>query len=454
MKIEFAERGSERSHELHVKHHQSFAWVLYLNMVIGLWMISDPFTFDYPKAITSYATIGSGLGLIIFSILALHPYRLWAKWAINIIGVSLYFIPMVFWSESGPAFSLLYVLATLIVGLNLLIPNMPGIYLYRTPGPVTPPGWSYNPSSWEERIPVLTIAWIGFLIARYMASFQLDYLGNIDDPMFGDGTMNVLDSEVSKSFPISDAALGAVSYILDVLIGYMGSTARWRTMPWVVIIFAILIIPLGVVSVTLVILQPVAVGSWCFYCLLTALISILMMPFTFDEAAASTEFLIKAKREGQSFWKVFWKGGTLKNWPVEEYPEYKQTNFLGSTLKSLVDDGKTLPIGLILCALLGAWIMTMPAVFGYLKTDLANSDFITGALVITFSIATMSEVARVGRYTNILFALWIGASVFLFDVEDTTAQISHWVTAAVLIAGSLPKGQITEKHGMFDKFIR
>lgn len=452
--MEFTPRNSPRAHELHLQHHQTYSWVLYVNMVIGLWMISDPFTFGYLKPITTYTTIGSALALIALSFLALDPYRLWAKWGINVVAFGLYLIPMVFFSESGEAFSLLYLLATLIIGLNLLVPNMPGIYLYRTPGPVQPPGWSYNPSAWEERIPVLTIAWFGFLVARYMAAYQLDYIDYIPDPAFGEGTMNVLDSEVSKSFPVSDAALGAVSYILDVLMGYMGSTARWRTMPWVVIIFAILIIPLGVVSVTLVILQPLGVGYWCFYCLLTATVSVIMMPFTFDEAAASTEFLIRAKQEGQSFWKVFWKGGTLKGWPEEEYPEYEQHRFLQSTAKHMFSDLGSLPWQLFATAGIGAWIMFMPTLLGYLETPLASSDIIIGALTITFSIACMSEVARVGRLINLLFALWLAVSVFFLSVDVANYQWIHWLTGAALFGLSLPRGPIVEKHGMFDKYIR
>lgn len=454
MRVQFSPRGSERSHELHIQHHKTYIWVLYLNMVIGLWMISDPVTFGFAKATTTYGTIACGLGIIILSILALHPYRIWAKWGIIAIGFILYIMPIIFWTETAAAYSGLTILATIIIALNMLVPNMPGIYLVRAPGPITPPGWNYNPSSWEERVPVLTLAWIGFLVARYLASYQLDYINNIPDPAFGDGTMNVLDSEVSKSFPISDAALGAFSYILDVLMGYLGSTARWRTMPWVVIIFAILIIPLGVVSITLVILQPVAVGSWCFYCLITASISLIMMPFTFDEAFASTEFLIKAKREGQNFWNVFWKGGTLKEWPEEDYPYYKNDQLLKSTATHLFSDLKTNPWNLFICAIIGVWTMIMPSALGYSETTAANSDIITGAIIATFSIATMSEVVRIGRFANVIFGAWLAISVFFFNPDVEHYQWIHWVTTAALIALTIPRGPVKDKHGMFDKYIK
>ena len=454
MKEEFAPRGSDRSHELHLSHHKQYIWVLYLNMSLGLWLIADPFSFNYAKNIITYNTIGSGLALLVLSFIALHPYRIWAKWGIIFIGFWLFFFPIIFWVDTGEAYSLTTLLGTLIIGINLLVPNMPGIHLVRTTGPIKPPGWSYNPSAWEQRIPVLTIAWFGFFVARYLATFQLDFINNIPDPFFGKGTMKVIDSDLSKSFPISDAALGAFSYILDVLMGYLGSTARWRTQPWVVIIFAILIIPLGVVSISLVISQPLVVGYWCFYCLFTAVVSVSMMPFTFDEAFASMGFLIRAKREGQSFWKVFWKGGTLKDWPEEKYPNYDSTNFMKSTGKSLIKDAGELPYNLWITAAIGVWIMTMPGVLGYTDSTLASSDIITGAITITFSIACMSEVARVGRYANIVFGLWLAASVFIFNVDVANYQWIHWLTAAGLIIFSIRRGPVVEKHGMWDKYIK
>lgn len=51
---------------------------------------------------------------------------------------------------------------------------------------------------------------------------------------------------MSHSLPVSDAGLGSLAYTIEFLMGYMGATSRWRTMPWMVTIFGILVIPLGV----------------------------------------------------------------------------------------------------------------------------------------------------------------------------------------------------------------
>ena len=83
------------------------------------------------------------------------------------------------------------------------------------------------------------MAWVGFFGSRYLAAYQLGYIDHVWDPFFGDGTIIVLDSEVSKSFPISDGGLCNVSYTIEALTGYMGMSNRWRTMPWMVAFFGI-----------------------------------------------------------------------------------------------------------------------------------------------------------------------------------------------------------------------
>lgn len=53
------------------------------------------------------------------------------------------------------------------------------------------------------------------------------------DPFFGDGTRRVLDSDVSRAWTISDAGLGAVSYMLEALSGLMGGkTGGGRCRGW------------------------------------------------------------------------------------------------------------------------------------------------------------------------------------------------------------------------------
>ena len=169
-----------------------------------------------------------------------------------------------------------------------------------------PPGWDYNPSAWSQRWPLIAIAFIGFEIAMYLGLFQLNFISSVWDPIFGTGSEKVLTSKVSTALPVPDAILGAFGYLLDVVTGAIGKKDRWRTKPWIVILFGIAVGPLGMTSVLLVIFQPVLVGAWCTLCMATALISVLMISPALDEMLASLQYLQRVKRQGLSVSEAFW----------------------------------------------------------------------------------------------------------------------------------------------------
>src|SRR5690554_4703232 len=116
-----------------------------------------------------------------------------------------------------------------------------------------PPGWDYNPASWPQRLPIVGLAMVGVGIATYLSLYQLDVLDAVWEPFFGDGSERVLNSRISHILPIPDAALGALAYVIDALAGVIGGTRRWKTMPWIVVIFGLAVGPLGVVSIMLVV---------------------------------------------------------------------------------------------------------------------------------------------------------------------------------------------------------
>jgi len=120
-----------------------------------------------------------------------------------------------------------------------------------------PPGWNYNPSEWSQRLPIVALALGGFGIALYLALYQWRVFETVWEPFFGDGSRVILNSRVSRILPVPDAALGAFGYLVDALSGVIGRRDRWRTMPWIVILFGLAVGPLGAVSIMLVILQPV-----------------------------------------------------------------------------------------------------------------------------------------------------------------------------------------------------
>lgn len=176
-----------------------------------------------------------------------------------------------------------------------------------------PPEFSYNPSAWSQRIPIAILAAVGFLIASYMGLYQWRLIDSVWDPVFGQQTANVLDSDVSHTmmrwFIIPDSIFGAVAYLGDAIFGMAGSTRRWQYRPWMVILFGIDVIPLGIVSAILVMMQGLVVGSWCFLCLVTAFISLVLIVFAYDEVWACLKFLHrvwKASRDPKILWDTFW----------------------------------------------------------------------------------------------------------------------------------------------------
>lgn len=171
-----------------------------------------------------------------------------------------------------------------------------------------PPGWTYNPASWPERLPIIGVALLGFGIASYLALYQWNVFPTVWEPFFSDGSSRVLHSFISRFLPIPDAALGAFAYLLDAVTAAIGGTARWRTLPWMVVLFGLAVGPLGIVSILLVIAQPVWLHAWCTLCLVSAFLSLVMIGPAMDEVLASLQFLKREHDAGRSAWKALWGG--------------------------------------------------------------------------------------------------------------------------------------------------
>lgn len=176
-----------------------------------------------------------------------------------------------------------------------------------------PQPWEYNPSKWSQRVRVSLVASIGFLIAIYMGLFQWGLIDSAWDPVFGNQTEQVLTSDVSHTmsrwFLIPDAILGALAYLGDIVFALAGSTRRWQYRPWLVVLFGIDVIPLGIVSAILVVLQGTVVGAWCFLCLVTAAISLILILLAYDEVFSCLIYLYRVRKKSKNWhvlWHTFW----------------------------------------------------------------------------------------------------------------------------------------------------
>lgn len=433
---------------------EKWLWTNFTVMSLGAWLITSPFTFGYQSRGMIWNDVVSGALLFGFAGWALFPrYDFLGRWGASFVGVWLQFAPLVFWAPSAAAYANDTIVGALAIALTILAPMMPGMAHHMAmmkPGPEIPPGWTYNPSSWHQRAPMIGLALVGWFISRYLAAVQLGYIPAAWEPFFGQGTHNVLHSEVSQMWPISDAGLGAVAYTLEMLMGWMGGKSRWRTMPWMVLFFFILVVPLGLTHIVLVILQPVAVGFWCTLCLAAAFVMLCMIPFAVDEVIAMGQFMAASVRQGRPFWWTFWVGDT-----IEGGDQDRRTPRYGSPALSMAAPmawGVTAPWNLLLSAALGLWLMFSPALFGY-EGGLADSSHLVGALVITIAIVVMAEVVRAGRLLNTLLGLWILAAPWLLSGATTSATWNSVLVGAAVVSASLPRGTVRERYAGWNHFI-
>jgi uncharacterized membrane protein len=176
-----------------------------------------------------------------------------------------------------------------------------------------PRPWSYNPSSFAQRILIALIALPAVVISLYLGFYQWGFIDSVWDPFFGKQSEAVLDSAVSHKmrewFIIPDAILGFLAYLGDIIFALAGSQRRWQYRPWLVLIFGLDIIPLGFVSSILVFLQAFVVGNWCTLCIVTAVISLVLVFLAIDEVWSTLLYLGRFWKRTRSFlklWNVFW----------------------------------------------------------------------------------------------------------------------------------------------------
>lgn len=416
------------------------SWPHVANMILGLWLIGSVAALGTIEPALLWSDLVSGAAITLFSALAIR--QTWAAWTVCGLGLWVMSAPLLFWSSNAAVYNNDLLIGALVITFAGIIPQLGR----DGPGSGAPPGWSYNPSGWVQRLAIVFLALIGFFLARYMAAFQLGYITSPWDPVFGESTERVLTSDVSKAFPVSDAGLGALSYLLDALAGVIGGVRRWRTMPWMVMLFGFLIIPPGVTSIVLVILQPVGIGDWCTLCLAASVVMLLMVSPALDELIATGQFLLRVRRAGQSVWRVFWLGEHAR---VEE-PELNRRSLLSETLHSI--EAFSAPWNLWLSTMVGVWLMAAPTLL-HMGGRVADSTHIVGALVVTFSVVAFAEPARLARYPNIPLGLWLILSAWSFD---NVAYGWPWISLGsglVLIMLNLRRGPINERYGDWQRFI-
>lgn len=229
--------------------HAANRWAHFANLGLATWLITQPLLIDVREPLLAWSEIGLGVALLVCAALALSWRAQWARWLCAGIGALVMGVPFLFWTGNAAAYLSDTLVGMLVFGFAVGTKPAPGpSAIAALTGPTIPPGWSYNPSEWTQRLPIIVLAIVGLYVSRYLAAYQLEHIPDVWDPFFAgspsdpqNGTEEIITSHVSEAWPVSDAAVGGYTYLLEILTGIVGARARWRTMPWLVVLFGLMI---------------------------------------------------------------------------------------------------------------------------------------------------------------------------------------------------------------------
>lgn len=462
--LETAREAGEHPERLRVRHarqyrdeHQRHRWAPFANMLLGAWLATSPPLIGVADPALVWSEILSGLAVIVLAGLALSVRHGWARWALAAVGCWVMAAPFVVWTPNATAYLNDTLVGALIFAFAVCTPPEPGPSpVAATTGPSTPPGWDYNPSAWTQRLPIIALAVVGLVVSRYLTAYQLEHVDGVWEPFFGgsadpkNGTEEIITSAVSRAWPVPDAAVGALTYVLEILTGVVGTRARWRTMPWLVLVFGLMIAPLGVVSITFIVIQPIVIGTWCTLCLIAAAAMLVQIPYSLDELLATIQFLARRKRAGQSLLRVLFVGDTDEGGDRRSPPDEFARSPLAA-VREMAGGGVALPWTLALSAAIGVWLMLTRLTLGA-EGAMAGADHLIGALVLTTTAIAAAEVARPVRFLNAAFGLALLVTPFVFETT-TAGLIASALCGLALIILSLPRGRIRGTYGDWNGWI-
>ena len=441
--------------------HRANRWAHFINMGLGTWLVTQPLLIGIQEPLLRWSEMILGSALIVFAAAALSSKAPWARWTCGGIGTLVMAVPFLFSTQSAAAYLSDTLVGALIFGFALCLKPEPGpSAVAALTGPTVPPGWSYNPSTWAQRMPIIVLAFVGLYVSRYLAAYQLGHIPDVWDPFFAgsaadpqNGTEEVITSWVSKAFPVSDAALGGYVYMLEILTGLIGSQARWRTMPWLVVLFGLMIAPLGVISILFIIIQPIVIGTWSIIALIGAAAILVQIPYSLDELIATMQFLKRRVKAGRNWLRLLFVGDT------DEMPETRDTQAftdeferpLGTVIKDIAGGGVSLTWNLALSGAIGLSLLFTRVTFGAAGA-MANADHLIGSLVLTVISLAAAEVTRAVRFINIPLGAVLFATPFIYGA-GTAATVSSIACGTALIVLSIRRGPIRERYGAWNRLI-
>ena len=442
-----------------ISQHRQFRWAHWANIGLAFWLITQPPMIGIENSLYAWCEVAAGVALLVTAAASLSWRLAPARWLTAGIGMIVMALPILFVTTNAAAYLSDTLVGGLIFGLAIATPPEVGpSILARRREPEVPPGWSFNPSAWTQRLPIIALAIVGLLFSRYLAAYQMDQIGGVWEPFFAgsaadpqNGTEEIITSDVSEAWPVPDAAVGAYTYMLEILTGIVGSRARWRTMPWLVLVFGLMIVPLGIVSISFIIIQPIVIGTWSTLALIGAAAMLIQIPYSMDELAASLSFLNRRRKAGKPLLRVILFGDTDDGdrlTPNEHEFERKPW----AVMKGMWAGGVNLPWNLWLAGAIGLSFLFTRLTLGA-EGAMANADHLLGSLVVTTLAVAAAEVTRAARYLLVPLGIAIAGAPFLYggDVLHMAVSIVGGLAIAVL---AFPRGRIEESYGSLDRIIR
>ena len=314
-------------------------------------------------------------------------------------------------------------------------------------------------------MPIIVLALLGLYVSRYLAGYQLGHIPGVWDPFFAgsptdprNGTEEIVTSWVSKALPVSDAALGGYTYLLKILTGLVGSRRRWRTAPWLVLLFGLMIVPLGLTTILFIVIQPVVLGTWSTLALVGGAAVLIQIPYSLDELLATCQFLRRRVRVGKPWLRVLFLGDTddqpapgaaragLVDDAVDEF-----NRPLGVVLTSMLGGGVSLRWNLGLAGLIGLSLLFTRVTLGA-EGAIADAHHVIGCLVLTVCAIAAAEMARPVRLLNGVLGIGLVLMPLMFDADKVTVAVTVGLGFALMLL-SIRRGPITGRYGLWNRLL-
>ena len=194
-------------HEAQLRNeHTANRWAHFVNIGLGTWLVTQPALINVGDPLLRMSEMSLGVAVLVCSAMALSWRAQWARWACAAIGALVMAVPVLSSTAIAAAYLSDTLVGALIFGFAVCTKPDPGpSALAALTGPEIPPGWTYNPSTWTQRLPIIVLALVGLYVSRYLAAYQLGHVPGVWEPFFAgspadprNGTVEIITSSVSR----------------------------------------------------------------------------------------------------------------------------------------------------------------------------------------------------------------------------------------------------------------